>query len=373
MEDGNTPAPSPAVVCEDVVIRYGDTVAVNRLSFSGHAGEVVALLGPNGAGKTSTVEALEGYRAIDSGSLRVLGLDPRRDHAALVPHIGVMLQRGGIYPMLGSTQVLHLFSRYYDDPEDPDMLIELVGLGPVRRTPWRRLSGGEQQRLSLALALVGKPDVLFLDEPTAGVDPEGRLAVRSIIADQRDRGICVILTTHELTEAERLADQVIIIDRGRILAEGTPSDLASGSADGSIRFTATPGIDTGLLVGALTDSFGRGAVLAEDPPGSYRLAPPTGAATPAVIAVLAGWLAERDLALGDLRTGRSLEEAYLAITGSRDGAEPADAGSSDAGSSERTGQSGPADRAGRSERNRRGREGGRSRRSRSSRPRDERR
>ncbi len=379
MDDAITPARAPAVVCEDVVIRYGDTVAVNRLSFSGRAGEVVALLGPNGAGKTSTVEALEGYRAVDSGSLRVLGLDPRRDHAALVPRIGVMLQRGGVYPMLGSSQVLHLFSRYYDDPEDPDMLIELVGLDAVRRTPWRRLSGGEQQRLSLALALIGKPDVLFLDEPTAGVDPEGRLAVRSIIVAQRDRGICVILTTHELAEAERLADQVIIIDRGRILAEGTPSDLASGSADGSIRFTAAPGIDTGLLVGALTDSFGRGAVLAEDPPGSYRLAPPNGAATPAVIAVLAGWLAERDLALGDLRTGRSLEEAYLAITGSRDGPEPVDTESSDAetaGDTGDTGQSGPAGRAGRSERNRRGRGTQRSQQSRQSqrsRSRDERR
>ena len=130
MDDATNPAPSPAVVCENVVIRYGDTLAVDRLSFTGHAGQVVALLGPNGAGKTSTVEALEGYRTIESGSVRVLGLDPGRDHAALVPRIGVMLQRGGVYPMLGSAQVLHLFSRYYDDPEDPDMLIDLVGLVP---------------------------------------------------------------------------------------------------------------------------------------------------------------------------------------------------------------------------------------------------
>ena len=144
---GSSADAASAVVCEDIVIRYGDTLAVDRLSFVGHAGQVVALLGPNGAGKTSTVEALEGYRKIESGSVRVLGLDPGRDHAALVPRIGVMLQRGGVYPMLGSAQVLHLFSRYYDDPEDPDMLIELVGLGAVRRTPWRRLSGGEQQRL----------------------------------------------------------------------------------------------------------------------------------------------------------------------------------------------------------------------------------
>ena len=350
MDDAITSAGSAAVVCENVVIRYGDTVAVDRLSFAGRAGEVVALLGPNGAGKTSTVEALEGYRRIDSGSVRVLGLDPGRDHAALVARIGVMLQRGGVYPMLGSAQVLHLFAKYYDDPEDPDELIDLVGLGEVRRTPWRRLSGGEQQRLSLALALVGKPDVLFLDEPTAGVDPEGRLAVRSIIAAQRDRGICVVLTTHELAEAERLANQVIIIDRGRVLAEGSPSELASGSADGAIRFTATPTIDAASLLEELAATFGPGATLDEERPGSYRLAPPDSAATPAVIAALAGWLAERDLALGDLRTGRSLEEAYLAITGSRGGPDPGpQAGApSDGDATARSAGSGRTGRSGRS-------------------------
>ncbi len=311
----------PAVVCEDVVIRYGNTVAVDRLSFTARAGQVLALLGPNGAGKTSTVEALEGYRPIDRGTVRVLGLDPRADHAALVPDIGVMLQKGGVYPMLGPAQVLDLFSRYYDHPEDPAALLDLVGLTDVRRTPWRRLSGGEQQRLSLALALVGRPRVLFLDEPTAGVDPEGRIVVRRIIASLRDRGICVILTTHELAEAERLADRVVIIDHGRTLADGTPAELASGTADGSIRFTADPGIDTA----ALTRAIGPGADLTEVRPGAYRLQPPPGVASPAVVATLAGWLAERDLTLGDLRTGQSLEEAYLAITGNRGGPEDADA------------------------------------------------
>jgi ABC-2 type transport system ATP-binding protein len=305
--------PGPAVVCDEVVIRYGGTVAVDRLSFVGGPGEVVALLGPNGAGKTSTVEALEGYRPVDSGSVRVLGLDPRRDHVALVPDIGVMLQKGGVYPMLGPAQVLELFSRYYEDPEDPGELLEAVGLSSVRRTPWRRLSGGEQQRLALALALVGRPRVLFLDEPTAGVDPEGRIVVRDIIAGRRDRGICIILTTHELAEAERLADQVVIIDHGRKLAEGSPTALASGTADGSIRFTTEPAIDTAALAGAV----GPGTSLVEERPGAYRLLAPPGTASPGVVAVLAGWLAERNLALGDLRTGQSLEEAYLAITGAR--------------------------------------------------------
>jgi ABC-2 type transport system ATP-binding protein len=304
---------SPVVACDDLVIRYGDLVAVDGLSFRAAAGEVVALLGPNGAGKTSTVECLEGYRPPSAGSVRVLGLDPRRDHTALVPRIGVMLQRGGVYPMLGPAQVLRLFARYYTDAEDPDALVDLVGLGEVQRTPWRRLSGGEQQRLSLALALVGKPEVVFLDEPTAGVDPEGRVVVREIIGGLRRRGICVILTTHELAEAERLADRVMIIDHGRKLAEDTPAALAAGTADGSIRFTTDPGID----VGSLALATGAGTVVKEESPGAYRLRPPTNTATPVVVAALATWLADHGLALGDLRTGQSLEEAYLAITGSR--------------------------------------------------------
>jgi len=302
------------VECDGLVIRYGDTVAVDRLSFTARRGEVLALLGPNGAGKTSTVEALEGYRPVTAGTVHVLGLDPRHDHTALVRRMGVMLQKGGVYPMLGPAQVLHLFAAYYDEPEDPDALLDLVGLTAARRTPWRRLSGGEQQRLSLALALVGRPDVLFLDEPTAGVDPEGRIVVRDLIAAQRDRGRCVLLTTHELAEAERVADRVVIVDRGRLLAEGSPAELAAGTADGSVRFSADPGIDTVALAIAL----GPGTTVSEVHPGSYRLDLPEGAGTPPAVASLAGWLAERDLSLGDLRTGRSLEEAYLAITGARD-------------------------------------------------------
>ena len=317
--DRGAPAhPAPAVECDGVVIRYGDTVAVDRLSFVAHRGEVVALLGPNGAGKTSTVEALEGYRPVAAGTIRVLGLDPGHDHAALVPRMGVMLQNGGIYPMLGPAQVLHLFAAYYDDPDDPDALLDQVGLGSARRTPWRRLSGGEQQRLSLALALVGRPEVLFLDEPTAGVDPEGRIVVRELIAAQRDKGLCVLLTTHELAEAERVADRVVIVDRGRLLAEGTPGDLAKGTADGSIRFTTDPGIDTTALAAAI----GSGTLVDEERPGAYRLRLPEGTETPAVVATLAAWLAGRDLSLGDLRTGQSLEEAYLSITGARVDAEP---------------------------------------------------
>ena len=241
----------PAVVCEEVVIRYGDTVAVDRLSFTGQAGQVVALLGPNGAGKTSTVEALEGYRratAARSGSSASTrpGTTPR-----LVPRIGVMLQRGGVYPMLGSAQVLHLFSRYYDDPEDPDELIDLVGLGR---------SAGPRGGGCRAASNSGSPwpwpwwasprCSSSTSPPPASTPRAGSPSARSS-PTQRDRGICVILTTHELDEAERLADQVVIIDQGRMLAEGIPAALASGAADGSIRFTTDAGIDTAALVLAL--------------------------------------------------------------------------------------------------------------------------
>ncbi len=348
MDDAHIPTggAQPAVACEGLVIRYGDLVAVDRFSVTARAGEILALLGPNGAGKTSTVEALEGYRPISGGTVRVLGLDPVRDHDRLVPDIGVMLQKGGVYPMLGPAQLLTLFSRYYDDPEDPEALLDLVGLAAVRRTPWRRLSGGEQQRLSLALALVGRPRVLFLDEPTAGVDPEGRLIVRELIAEQKRRGLCVLLTTHELTEAERLADRVVIIDHGRVLAEGSPAELAAGTTDSSIRFTADPGIDTGALGSAVS------VTVTEERPGSYRLVPPPGSSPPAVIAALTGWLAASDLSLGDLRTGQSLEEAYLAITGSRGTGEP-EGGEGEGGDpdGDRSDRSDRSDRRGRRGRN----------------------
>ena len=307
----STPASgdAPAVDCRDLVVRYGNVTAVDRLSLTAHRGQVLALLGPNGAGKTSTVETLEGYRRPEAGSVRVLGLDPESEHRSLVAVMGVMLQRGGVYPVLGPRRVLHLFADYYDHPEDPDALLDLVGLTEVGATPWRRLSGGEQQRLSLALALIGRPQVLFLDEPTAGVDPEGRLAIRQVIAGLRDRGVCVVLTTHELPEAERLADEVVIIAAGRAVARGTVAELAAGGGDAGIRFGAPPGLDLAALGRALDAPDG---AVAEDPPGQYRAGVE---ATPARVAALANWLAERDLPLADLRAGsRSLEEAYLDAT-----------------------------------------------------------
>ncbi len=313
-------APSPpAVQCRDLVVRYGSTTAVDGLTLTAHHGQVLALLGPNGAGKTSTVETLEGYRRATQGTVRVLGLDPVSDHRHVVARMGVMLQRGGVYPVMGPRRALALFADYYDDPEDPEALLELVGLGAVARTPWRRLSGGEQQRLSLALAIVGRPEVVFLDEPTAGVDPEGRLAVRRVITELRDRGACVVLTTHELAEAERVADDVVIIAGGRAVAEGTVAELAAAGGEGGIRFEGPAALDVAGLSATLGAEAG---TVTEERPGEYRV---DGPATATRLALLARWMEDRDLPLTELRAGRrSLEEIYLRVTqgeGDRDAPE----------------------------------------------------
>ena len=297
----------PAIEVEGLVVRYGDVVAVDGLSLHADQGSVLAVLGPNGAGKTSTVETLEGYRHPAGGRVRVLGLDPRADHTELTRRIGVMLQRGGVYPGMGPGEALRLFASYYSDPEDPAKLLERVGLGAVARTSWRRLSGGEQQRLSLALALVGKPEVAFLDEPTAGVDPQGRLVIRQIVAELRDAGVCVLLTTHELEEAERLADRIVIVDQGKVVAEGTPAELMRSGAGHEIRFGAPPGLDVVSLGSTV------GAEVREERPGEYVVAAD---AAPATVAAITAWLAQRDLPLADLRAGRQrLEDVFLRLTG----------------------------------------------------------
>ena len=212
----------PAVVVEGLTVRYDDVTAVDSLSLTADLGQITALLGPNGAGKTSTVETLEGYRRRFEGSVEVLGLDPVSQHAELTEHIGVMLQSGGVYTGIRPAEALHLFASFYERPLDPDELLDRVGLADRRSTSYRRLSGGEQQRLSLALALIGRPTVAFLDEPTAGIDIAGRNLIRQLIRELRDDGVCVFLTTHDLDDAEALADRVAIIDHGRLLAEAPP-------------------------------------------------------------------------------------------------------------------------------------------------------
>ena len=255
-------SPDPAVMVRDLVVRHGDLTAVDGVSFSATAGEVLALLGPNGAGKTSTIEVLEGYARPDAGSVTVLGHDPAAEHTSVVGRIGVMLQEGGVYPGIHPPEMLALLAALYPDPADPAALLTRVGLDDRSDATWRQLSGGEQQRLSLAMALVGRPEVVFLDEPTAGVDVRGRQVIREIIRELADDGVAVVLCTHELDEAEKVADRVVIIDRGRVVGSGTLAELRAGTS-GEVRFSSEAEIDVERLGAHL------GATVVEEIPGEY--------------------------------------------------------------------------------------------------------
>jgi ABC-2 type transport system ATP-binding protein len=239
-----------SVEVSSLVKRYGAVTAADGISFTARPGTVLALLGPNGAGKTTTVETCEGFRTPDAGTVRVLGLDPVRDHAALAPRLGVMLQAGGVYPGAYPLEMLRLYAAFHADPLDPADLLERLGLGGTTRTTYRRLSGGQQQRLSLALAVVGRPEVVFLDEPTAGLDPQARHATWDLVRELRTGGVTVVLTTHAMDEAEALADDVVIVDRGTVVAAGTPAELTAG---GARRITAEPGQS---IPGAVEESPG---------------------------------------------------------------------------------------------------------------------
>jgi ABC-2 type transport system ATP-binding protein len=300
----------PAIEVAELEKSYGTTQAVGGISLVVAAGEVFGLLGPNGAGKTTTVEILEGYRRPDGGTVRVLGLDPIEDGSRLRPQIGVMLQDGGLYPGLRPLEVLRSFAAFYDDPRDPEELLELVGLDDARGTVVRRMSGGQQQRLALALALVGRPTLVFLDEPTAGMDPHARATTWQLVRDLRDAGTTVMLTTHAMDEAEHLCDHVAIVDRGRIVASGTPAELTSQAGVDEVHFSAPLGLACAELAAALRLAP---AAVSEPRPGEYRVA---AEATPALVADLAIWLRDHDVRLGELRAGqRTLEEVFLRVTG----------------------------------------------------------
>jgi ABC-2 type transport system ATP-binding protein len=221
---------APAIEVHELRKSYGEKEAVRGIDFSVGRGEIFGLLGPNGAGKTSTVEILEGYRDRTSGEVSVLGFDPRGRPRELRARVGIVLQSSGIYSQVRVREAVAHFAGFYPHPRDVDEVIDLVGLGEQRDVRARRLSGGQRRRLDLALALIGDPELIFLDEPTTGFDPAARRTAWQTIRSLKDLGKTVLLTTHYLDEAQELADRVAIVMGGRILAEGTPAELGVGGA-----------------------------------------------------------------------------------------------------------------------------------------------
>lgn len=293
-------------------VRYGELQAVRDVSFTAEAGQVTAVLGPNGAGKTSTIEVCEGYRRASAGTVRVLGLDPASQQRRLGERIGVMLQDGGVYPSARVLDTVRHYCTLYGKGASAADLVEQVGLTSRSKATWRRLSGGERQRLSLALAMAARPEVAFLDEPTSGVDINGRDTIRGIVRDLARAGCAVVLATHELDEAERLADRVIIFDQGQVIADGTLADLRRGHDE--IRFRSDPDLDLPALAAAI------GMVASRVGADEYVIdAPPH----PKLMAQLTTWLAEQGHPITDLRAGgQRLEDVFRRLTARSDEGAP---------------------------------------------------
>ncbi|MDQ6798516.1 MAG: ABC transporter ATP-binding protein [Actinomycetota bacterium] len=282
---------------------YGSFEAVHDLSFSVEAGEVLAVLGPNGAGKTTTVEILEGYRQRDAGDVRVLGMDPESGGAELRQRIGIVLQECGISPYLTVTEVLTMHAECYSSPRRVGEVIELVGLQEKQGARVKTLSGGQQRRLDLALGLIGDPELLFLDEPTTGFDPTARRQAWEVVKNLGALGKTILLTTHYMEEAQVLADRVVVIAAGRIVAEGPPESIG-GRADAQvrIRFRLPAGLSAAELpIPVATEAGGVLVVETDD-------------ATTA-LARLTNWVLERGHRLEGLSVERpSLEDVYLTLT-----------------------------------------------------------
>ncbi len=292
---------SHAVDIESLEVRYGTLTAVRDVSLTVGFGEIAIVLGPNGAGKTTTVETLLGFRAPTSGTVRVVGLDPMRKHAEIVTRTGALLQRGGVWFPMSPREALTLTATYYAAPREVNELLTLVGLDRCASTPWRRLSGGEQQRTLLALALLGRPRVLVLDEPTSAVDPEGHQIIRDLLRSERDRGCAILITTHELADADALASHVTILNDGRVVAAGSLEELAG---DAVLVIETSAPIDPSELARRL------GATVTPSDVLTYRCDVAT---TPERVAVITSFLAEGGVSLTALRSRASLEETYLAL------------------------------------------------------------
>jgi ABC-2 type transport system ATP-binding protein len=301
--------PAAALRVSGLVVRYGGTTAVDGLDLNLDRGRVLALLGPNGAGKTSTVDVCEGFRRPDAGTVRVLGLDPVGQAERLRPRVGVVLQGGGGYPGIRAAELLSLVATSAADPLDVGWLLDVLGLTAAGRTPYRRLSGGQQQRLALACALVTRPELVFLDEPTAGLDPQARRLVWDLVGALRSDGVSVLLTTHLMEEAETLADQVVIIDHGRVVAEGSPAQLTASGPDGRLRLRSRAGLDLAAPLRDLPDGYRA----AESPPGTYTVHGPM---TPQVVSAVTTWCSTQGALTDDLQVARrSLEDVFLDLTG----------------------------------------------------------
>ena len=299
-------ADRPALTVDNVVKKYGSTTAVNGLSLSVATGEVFCLLGPNGAGKSTTIEMSEGFIHPTSGTIDVLGLDPSSAPDKVREKVGIMLQGGGSYSGIRVLEMLELSASYSAHPLSPHWLLETLGLEGVARTPYRRLSGGQQQRLSLALAIIGRPELVFLDEPTAGMDAQSRLAVWDLVRALKRDGVTIVLTTHLMDEAESLADRVAIMDHGELVAHGSPAELTAQSDSAGLSFSTDIDVDMEALSEA-------GIRATKSRPLHYRL---TQAGTPETIAALSAELARQGVLLRRLDAAhRNLEEVFLDLTG----------------------------------------------------------
>ncbi|CAN5514334.1 ABC transporter ATP-binding protein [soil metagenome] len=301
-----------AVVVEDLRMAYGDKVAVDGLSLTVARGSITAVLGPNGAGKTTTLETCEGYRKPQSGYVRVLGLDPQAQRRDLLPRIGVMLQNGGAWSGVRAVEMLRHVATLHAHPLPVPLLVERLGLGSCGRTPYRRLSGGEQQRLALAMAVVGRPELVFVDEPTAGMDPQARRTTWDLLEELRGDGVTIVLTTHYMDEAERLADQVHVIDRGQLIASGSPFDLTRGTGTSTIRLVVTEPFPASAPA-SLQTLLGAGTDVQAVNEHSLLITGPADAST---LAKVSHWCEENGVLPESLTLGRrTLEDVFLQITG----------------------------------------------------------
>jgi ABC-2 type transport system ATP-binding protein len=304
------------VAIDALVMRYGEKVAVDGLSLTVERGSITAVLGPNGAGKTTTLETAEGYRRPHSGSVRVLGLDPVTERRALLPRIGVMLQGGGAWSGVRADEMLRHVARLHADPLDLDALSDRLGLAECGRTPYRRLSGGQQQRLGLAMAIVGRPEIVFVDEPTAGMDPAARRTTWELLEELRSAGVTVVLTTHYMDEAERLADRIHIIDHGRLIASGTPIELTRGGHSAESRATIRLVVTKPFPPDApdsLRQALGTGVEVTLLDELSIVV---TGPADASSLAVVSRWCEENGVLPESLTLGqRTLEDVFLELTG----------------------------------------------------------